>query len=435
MFIFIRQNLKISAPTVFLCIIWIVVLLSHVASAQQDNQTLFNQAVDQFNFATMKYVLAADTKKAEAVALSQKLDSLAFDSNKLKEAIVKVYNTNSRTEELSVKILRFKDTYSARKPVENQLDAVIAFIKDDRKEKREYLAQLEKELQTIRDHTLENAIQPQIVKTAVAGKMAALQSEVTTGTTASQSAGTSPVILYILAIIAVAASLANLWFYRKLSSKSNHFVSRSGVEKILRRSRDFEVFPMLEKRTSELEQRIEQLRQELEALSAGKILPKENKSAEPVNRNFADRETNIYAEPVKTHREPVTENPVNIFPGKVVELQVNKTTVEPPKTQKKYADYPKENGFLLSQLTDSSDRRSIYEITLPPDGDQAQFTIVDNKEIHEYAIQNRERLLKDACDFEISSSQHTRIVVEMPGRLQKNGNTLLIQSKAKIKFV
>jgi hypothetical protein len=89
----------------------------------------------------------------------------------------------------------------------------------------------------------------------------------------------------------------------------------------------------------------------------------------------------------------------------------------------------------MSQLQDSSDRRSIYEITIPPDSDYAQFTIVDNKELHEYAIQNRERLLKDACDFEVSSSQHTKIEVLRPGKLQKNGNIWQIRHKAQIKFV
>ncbi len=125
-----------------------------------------------------------------------------------------------------------------------------------------------------------------------------------------------------------------------------------------------------------------------------------------------------------------------VEPGKVVELQVNKHTIsDAPKASKKYADYPKENGFIMSQLQDSSDRRSIYEITIEPDNDYAQFTIVDNKELHEYAIQNRERLLKDACDFEVSSSQHTKIEVLRPGKLQKNGNTWQIRHKAQIKFV
>jgi hypothetical protein len=122
--------------------------------------------------------------------------------------------------------------------------------------------------------------------------------------------------------------------------------------------------------------------------------------------------------------------------GEVVELQVNRPVVsDTPKISKKYADYPKENGFVISQLQDSSDRRSIYEITIPPDSDYAQFSIVDNKELHEYAIQNRERLLKDACDFEVSSSQHTKIEVLRPGKLQKNGNTWQIRHKAQIKFV
>jgi hypothetical protein len=122
--------------------------------------------------------------------------------------------------------------------------------------------------------------------------------------------------------------------------------------------------------------------------------------------------------------------------GRVMELQINKTTVsDQPKALKKYADYPKENGFVMSQLQDSSDRRSIYEITILPDSEYAQFTIVDNKELHEYAIQNRERLLKDACDFEVSSSQHTKIEVLRPGKLHKSGNTWQIRHKAQIKFV
>lgn len=124
-------------------------------------------------------------------------------------------------------------------------------------------------------------------------------------------------------------------------------------------------------------------------------------------------------------------------PGQTLELEVKRTAQDPEmhRSIKKYTDYPKENGFPIAQLSDTTDRRSIFEISMLAGQDQATFSIVNDPAIHEYAIQNRERLLRDACDFEVSSSKHTRIEVVQLGTLLMNGNAWQIQSKAKIKFV
>lgn len=404
----------------------LIFIIQNLPGFAQSHKEVFENAIDQMNFATIQYVLADDKQNTKATGLATSLEYLNNDSNKLIEKIIEVYGPNSKTQDLSIKISQFKHNFSRTKPVENQLDAVIEFISEDRKGKG-YLADLRTLLSSIKEDALEKA----------AGL--APENDVNTPTLQAANSNVMPVnqtagipTYLTIAIVAIGIiSLFNLWVYIKLFQRrrSSH-VDKDDSYKMVRHSIDFEIYPRLEKNNDLLEKKIENLRQEVLGLM------KEMKTQTPVANPPVAQQQKPVAVPEQKVTEPKPVQQISITPGKVVELRVNKPQApEPVKPVKKYADYPKENGFIISQLQDVSDRRSIYELTILPDSDYANFTIVDNRELHEYAIQNRERLLKDACDFEISSSLHTRIEVIKAGKLVKNGNTWQIQDKAQIKFV
>jgi hypothetical protein len=408
-------------------IVWLICMLISLKSFTQPPQSdkdIFNHAIDKLNFTTIRFVLADDKQKQPAVDLANNLDKLNYDANLLVEKITEIYGPNSKTQELSIKISRHKNNFNERKPLQGQLDEVIDFIIEDRRLKS-YLPQLQAALQSIQREMLDR---DPVVSKSIA-QTTSLNFASAAGASAAETTGTSTFLTVAVIIIGL-ISLLNFWLYLKMSKKrgSSH-LNKEDTYKNVRQSIDFEIYPRLEKNNEALEKKIENLRKEVLAMLQDVKQPQHYKPA-PVQQ----------AKPVIEKAEVEQKIPVETYvePGKVIELPVNKAIpapTEPIKTLRKYADYPKENGFIISQLQDTSDRRSIYEITIPPNSEYAQFTIVDNKELHEYAIQNRERLLKDACDFEISSSQHTKIEVLKPGKLQKNGNTWQIRDKAQIKFV
>lgn len=412
-------------------ILTILLLLLSFTSFAQSKKDIYGKAVDQMNFATMQFVLAADTSKPEAVALSEGLNKLNLNYNQLQEKIIEVYGPNSRTQDLSIKINRHKDKFSATKPLSAQLESVAGFIKTDRKDKV-YLQELIAELEVIQENASAAVIEEE---QTVANTNNQIPASATTLSSMNTTQATGTPTLLIIAIILIGIlSLFNLWLYYKLS-KSRRGAHGSGGDgySTARQAIDFEIYPRLEKNTVSLEKKIEALREEMLQLLVEK---KEQEKPRVIAEQKLSERNAVPPVSTPTPTSTPAPTPAVVTPGNVIELSVNKPPQqEKPRTVKKYADYPQENGFVMSQLNDTSDRRSIYEITIPPDSDYASFTVVNDKAIHEYAIQNRERLLKDACDFEVSSSRHTQINVEAPGKLQKNGNTWQILTKAKIRFV
>lgn len=423
----IRDSVRISRH------VWIVrhfflvyFLTSSLSILAQSSQEIYAEAIDKLNFATMHYVLADDKQKPEALKLAARLDDLSYDTDTLIKEIANVYGANSRTQDLCVKINRYKEKFNGNKPADKQLNRVIEFINADRK-KKSYHTELETKLYTIQQEAI-----AMLEDNGQVMNVSASQLQATPQPLAAQQAA-FPDLMSFAVIVFGLISLANLWLYfRFIQRRRTSTGEKEDYYKTVRQSIDFEIYPRLEKNNENLEKKIESLRQELLAL-----LKEANAQEQTTPKPVQTMPPKPAVEQKITESKPVA--PLSISPNnaaKVVTLQVNKA-VQPElsKPVRKYADYPKENGFVLSQLQDVSDRRSIYEITIPNGGEQAHFTVVDNKELHEYAIQNRERLLKDACDFEISSSQHTRIEVVKPGKLLKNGNSWQITEKAKIKFV
>jgi hypothetical protein len=430
-------SIEKASQIYFIVVLQLFLVLLPVSLSAQSKKELFEQCVDRFNFTTIGYVLADDKQKPEARQLAIQLEDLQSNPDTLIQRIIGVYGPNSKTQILSATINNFKNKFVDDRSLSRQLADVSKFIREDRKGKT-YLPHLEKDLQTIEEETVaKTAALSDKDHSNVQVKSASLTTASVKGAAelpASQEAEVPAWLTLLVGVIGL-VSLANLFlFYKLVQKRRTAFYTKDDSHRTVYQVRDFEIYPRIEKNTEALERKIEDLRKEVMALMG-------EKKEEPVAiQRVPELPKQPIAVPVAIEQKEPIQKAVApaaiVAPGRVVELQVNKPAIsEVPKSLKKYADYPKENGFVMSQLQDSSDRRSIYEITIPPDSDYAQFTIVDNKELHEYAIQNRERLLKDACDFEVSSSQHTKIEVLRPGKLQKNGNIWQIRHKAQIKFV
>lgn len=434
----ICSDIKLNYNIGYYFRIVIFLLLPFSISAQNSKKELYEQAIDRINLTTIKYVLADDKQKPEATQLAAQLADSQVNPDTLIKKINSLYGPNSKTQLLSANINGFKSKFVDNRPLNKQLADVSKFIREDRKAKT-YLPQLETDLQGIEDEAMAKAA----TLTAKDNSHSQMQSaSMTTAQTpgeaeevTSQKAQIPGWLTFLIGVVGL-VSLANLFLYYKLvQRRRTAFYSKDDSQRTVYQIRDFEIYPRIEKNTEALEKKIEDLRKEMRTLMG------ENKEEPAPVQQVPDPPKSPATVPVAVEqKEPLQKSVVSpatiVEPGKVLELQVNKPLVaDALKASKKYADYPKENGFVMSQLQDSSDRRSIYEITILPESEYAQFTIVDNKELHEYAIQNRERLLKDACEFEVSSSQHTRIEVLRPGKLQKNGNTWQIRHKAQIKFV
>lgn len=396
----------------------------------------YEEAIDKFNFGTIEYVLRDDKNNAAAQQLAQRLPELGFNSEKLFEELRNIYKGTSKTEQLSRKIDSQKLNYNPAQPLKPQLDAVIQMILTDRQGKN-YLPSLQEDLLSIRDQFLQreevstpyNAADNEILSdlnqrlTAVEQKQSKALNEPTSAT----PMGLTVVIVLLSLLTLVNLALAYL-IYRNQQKGSSSQLHKEN-EELIKSYLDFELFPRIKEDRNYLEKKIAALSAELNEL----------KNAQPEN-GTSDR---------KRFEDTIKEKIKDIAPtdpeSEIQEEQGNNRPINFGKNRsrsntlvpvKKYADYPREEGFTEQQLSDSSDRRSIYEIKIIPGDDIATFTIVDDPAIHEYAIQNRERLLKDACDFEITSSKHTRIEVQQPGRLQKKSNgTWQVLTKAKIKFV
>jgi hypothetical protein len=197
-------------------LVWLICLCMSLQSFSQStssDQDAFNHAIDRLNFTTIQFVLADDKQKQPAVDLAHNLDKLNYDANLLVEKITEIYGPNSRTQELSLKINRFKNNFKEKKPLQGQLDEVVEFIIEDRKLKS-YLPQLEKSLQTIRKEYSSGGL------TASKSLAQTTSLNFASATTASAAEAAETSTFLTVAIIAIGLiSLLNLWLYLKMSKK------------------------------------------------------------------------------------------------------------------------------------------------------------------------------------------------------------------------
>ncbi|MES2733081.1 MAG: hypothetical protein V4714_15135 [Bacteroidota bacterium] len=448
---------------------WFLSSLLFTTAWAQESKAVFDKTIDQFNRTTIRYVLAADQEKKESAELAKKVVEPTYDLAQLPADIQKIYGKNSKTEILSNNISKQKNNFIAGKPLTQQFAAAIQLIRDDRKGKP-YLAALEKELIAMKEAALKEPVttiptpQPQTA-TAPNDQTPSLETQIADLRKQLNNLSNQPVMpvpppgvppyVYVLLALVGALSVYNYWLLRQWKNRKRHHSSETKLPETSVSSSLMteEINRKIKENVGALERKMdaqrEQFKRELE-----EIKREIRKTADKMPQPGRDKTppatvTNTHREATSTPSAKPNVSPINTkppvatpgvaTPGTTVELDVKRTSPvqEPakPRTITKYADYPKENGFVIAQLSDSSDRRSIYEINISPDQTQATFTIVNDPAIHEYAIQNRERLLKDACDFEISSSKHARIEVIQPGTLKLDGNAWQIHSKAKIRFV
>jgi hypothetical protein len=408
-----------------------------MAQPQGDKQN-FNETVDMFNFTTIQYVLQDDKNNPNAQQLAKRLPELQTNTNRLLEELRKAYNGGSRTEQLSQKIDSQKRKYQAELPLEPQLDSVITLILRDRQSKS-YVASLKQDLQRTRDLQLQqkaiaapygaagNQMLEELERRLTKlernqdQKLSKIKSEIPMGFT---------ITIILLSLLTIINLAIVYWLYKQQQSSPKGL--NKDNEELLKSYLDFELFPRLKNDRKRFEKEIASIREELNQLrlqqAPGSGIDTDRKTiAEDIKEKIKD------IAPAQPDRQRERERPREKASQPA---DRNRSRTNTPVTVRKYADYPREEGFTMQQLSDSSDRRSIYEIKMVPGNDFATFTLVDDPAIHEYAIQNRERLLKDACDFEITSSKHTKIEVQQPGKLQKKGNNIWqVHTKAKIKFV
>jgi hypothetical protein len=454
-------------------------LLTLPAFAQSD-KAIYEKTIDEFNRITIRYVLAADTENKEAPELARKLEDPTYELKQLPRDLEKVYDGKSKTEVLSNSIAGHKSKFVAGKPLAQQFAPVIQLIHDNRKDKP-YLASLERDLVAVKEAALKDAVASAPAPAPAAGalpesdQLVRMQAQIdglqqrlnnlpepTSYEAGSASAGL-PIYVPLLLFLLGGLSVLNFWMLWKWKNRKRSHSTESGQAVNLaagsQAGGDYShKFREMEKKAESLraewKRDLEELRKEIKRLATsnqsnhsnkethatgsktGAVLPGQSKVNPTTHANTrTDVKKHDVAQSELSNLGVAT--PGVATPGQTVELEVKKTVPdsEMNRSIKKYTDYPKENGFPVAQLSDTTDRRSIFEISMLPGQEQATFSIVNDPAIHEYAIQNRERLLRDACDFEVSSSKHTRIEVVQPGTLLMNGNAWQIQSKAKIKFV
>lgn len=111
-----------------------------------------------------------------------------------------------------------------------------------------------------------------------------------------------------------------------------------------------------------------------------------------------------------------------------------KPVYSPPRIIKKYTEYPDTpNGFQVVSLSDNETTNSRYEITLQNET-SATFIFKASQNATEYAINNSQMILRNACDYNNMPNNGRKIKTEVPGRLTKEGGVWRILSKAKIRF-
>jgi hypothetical protein len=452
--------IQVCATNVFF--VFLLSLLALPALAQNE-KAIYERTVDQFNRITMRYVLAADTEHPEAPELARKLEDPAYDLKGLSKELQRVYNGKSKTETLSSTIAEQKAHFVSGKPLAQQLTLVLQLIYDNRKDKP-YFSGLQNDLVAVRDAALKEAVTaaptaaPATPATADPEQLTRMQAQInalqqrldnlsaTSGSSSPAVTASLPWYVWLLLALLTGLSALNFWQFRQYKNRRrSHSAETSAVVSPLadngasgdasRKVRELE--KKMDNLRSEWKRDLDELRKDLKKTAALSSSDHQGKET-PVTGSKPG--TNLSGQPKSNpavSAKTVTSTDTNPVVGQTIEMDVKKTVVEPekPPVVKKYTDYPKENGFPVGQLSDTSDRRSIFEISMQQGLERATFSIVNDPAIHEYAIQNRERLLRDACDFEISSSKHTRIEVVEPGTLLMNGNAWQIQSKAKIKFV
>jgi hypothetical protein len=438
----------------------------------QSRPALYRQTVESFNITAVRFVLENDTSiatRTRALSLAQSMERSEFPYDELVLRIRMLYGSNSRTEALYRRLDTRRGMYNENREVDEQLRDVINFIVSDQTlRNKPYQTELKMRLDEIRAQATAEVPVLRDSETAVSGNRLVsqdLQSRVRelerqVASLGNQQAVTANVPTWLTALVILLALLSLFNLYLNISTRYGALAGKRGAKEndgLSGTPGDINIQKTLQDDYRRLDKKIDDLKKDVERLVRSAVISdpagdRRDQPSKPQNTyrqprvNPLDIDDSSFARsagepggsknrPGRTEREPGSKD--YHTPRDRDQRNRNKPTPEASVMHKRifYAEYPKEEGFVSSQLRDTPDRRSLYKISYKEGDSVASFTIVDDPAIHEYALQNRERLLKDACEFEISSSKHARIEVIAPGQLRKNGTHWTIVQKAQIRFI
>ncbi len=465
---------------------YILLVLIGLYSAKAQGQVLaqpglYRQTVENFNITTIRFVLEHDTSittRTRALSLAQSMESSEFPYDEMVLRIRMLYGDNSRTEALFRRLDSRRNMYQEDRGLDEQLRDVINFIVTDQAiRNKPYQQELKMRLDEIRaqatvevpvlrdtDNTVSGS---RMVSKDLTTRVRELERQVAFLDQDRVVSASAPVWLTALVILLTLLSLFNL--YLNISTRYGPVAQKQKTDpsgNASGTSAEASAYQSLQQDYKKLNAKIEDLRRDVERLVKASVItnapaaergrekeqqakpqnsfrqprvnPSESQEDAQFNRNtgegnYKGRNERNYRDKEGQNRDRTSDRS---FSNPREGGNRNKVPQEAAVSKRVfYAEYPKEEGFVSSQLRDMPDRRSLYKISYKEGDSSASFTIVDDPSIHEYALQNRERLLKDACEFEISSSKHTRIEVIAPGQLRKNGLHWTIVHKAKIRFI
>jgi hypothetical protein len=148
------------------------------------------------------------------------------------------------------------------------------------------------------------------------------------------------------------------------------------------------------------------------------------------------------AVPVSEEQHPAPAAPVPDVPVVDTPAPAETAPVAPPapapnpeKPVSFFARVPVNGGFHEQDLYPNPQHDSIYEIRVSKkDPNKAAFRIVTNTAVHRSAIESAYLSLKDACNYQMNNQHATRIVTDEPGTLTFQNGFWLIDRKAQVHF-
>jgi len=91
------------------------------------------------------------------------------------------------------------------------------------------------------------------------------------------------------------------------------------------------------------------------------------------------------------------------------------------------------NGFLISKLTSNPKERYYYVIE-QDSSDTAQFSVVEDEGLQQFAISSDSIILRKACEYENQAQGSKSISIISRGKLKRTAEEWTIVQKAKIRF-
>ena len=143
----------------------------------------------------------------------------------------------------------------------------------------------------------------------------------------------------------------------------------------------------------------------------------------------------IKPEALEVKPKPVLELKVEKIPATPLPLPIVKSELELPSSNGTwYALMPDgKNGFLINKLT-SNPKERYYYIIEQDSKDTAQFSVVEDEGLQQFAISSDSIILRKACEYENQAQGSKSISIISRGKLKRDAEEWTIVQKAKIRF-